>query len=118
MTRLQKAVVIVSAVIIAGMGLFPPWRADPPERKPQGLTLLEDRYLWRDRYHFLFTPIRAKQELLPGKRVEIELSRFFSIDFGRLALQWVVVVVLGGELFVALTPSRKKRPGSEIQCGG
>ena len=82
LNKAQKLILIISLVLIALSFLFPCWE----------FKLSNERVLKRIDYQFIFTP--------PMYPTGPNSSRPMEIDYGRMLIQIVVVIIVGGGLIV------------------
>ena len=125
MNTKQKLCILVGAVIIAAMGLFPPWTIDGP------YDIQFDRgysWMWVPPHKVFFKKENAAQAPPPQTRKPNHFDHLIPapgsaigmcparLDIRRLCVQWVVVVVLasaGVAVFSGKTRARlpdQRRP--------
>ena len=99
----QKIVCWVALGIIVVMGLFPPWVCgthNTPTDKPIGSGLFTES---AGGYHFIFVP-PSQSYSYSTDTTYIEVYR---LDYGRLFLQWLLMVaVSGGLIFLFREPQK------------
>lgn len=99
MNRKQKTCLLVGILVIAAMGIYPPWvfRVDLG-----GATLNRDYG-----YALIWEPPERQFNSQGNKYATIP-----DIDLGRLCVQWVVAVVITGGLIIVCKDT-KPRDGPE-----
>src|SRR5262249_54782845 len=90
MNEQQKTTLLIGALVFLAMGLYPPWMTENAERPslmapPVAVTHHSGRYDW------IFDPPPSSY-----------------IDMSRLSVQWLVVVVVGCALGLALMKDNKR----------
>lgn len=106
----QKIVLWVALGIIVLMGLFLPWVCgtyttplDALAQKPTGNTMFNESAA---EYNFIFTPPPQKGYRSVSSMVDV--SYVYRLDYGRLLIQWLMVIaVSGGLIFLFREPQRK-----------
>lgn len=95
MTKAQLSIILVSAAVLVGMALLPPWvhHTDNGARQSMG-------------YGPLWQPPVAQQEQginIFGLKLEVEEQiRASKVDWERLFLQALMVIVVGGGAYLVL----------------
>jgi hypothetical protein len=101
----QNIVVLAALGIIVIMGLFPPWiQGRASSNDLAGIESLT-HHEFAASYYFLFNPPQEGT----GKSVQSGnwVHDYFRLDYGRLFLQWsVVIVVAGGIIFLLGNPAK------------
>lgn len=103
----QKIVLWVAIGIVVLMGLFPPWVCgtyttplDVLAQKPTGNTMFNESAA---EYHFIFAPPPQKGYRSVSSMVDV--SHVYRLDYGRLFIQWLMVIaVSGGLIFLFREP--------------
>jgi len=104
----QKTVLWVALGIIVLMGIFPPWiygtNTTPlnSSGKIDGPTTFEESAA---EYHFIFVPPTQTG----GLGDNFFVSHTHRLDYGRLFIEWIVVIVVAGGLIFLLKDSPKKQ---------
>lgn len=109
MNKKQKAVLLIGAAIVILMGLFPPWYYHV-------IINYEQRIPFTTRgeydYGFIFNPPPVKYDLedeIPDKNAlqYINVHVAPTIDFGRLFVQWVTVIIAASSLIFIMKDNKK-----------
>lgn len=101
MNRAQKSVLLIGTVVIAMMGIYPPWIRVEPERAPQPMG-----------YGFLWKPpseYKAEKANLFGLQLQLDFGPVTAnrIDWSRLLTQWATVALVTGSI-MGITSSRRR----------
>jgi hypothetical protein len=109
MNRKQSAVILIGAVVLVLMGLFPPWRYT--EKRYYHLPRHLIQVTESQHYRFVFAdPSRrgaATGSYLAGYEITDMSVR---MDATRLVAQWAVVVITAGALVFALRTKPARSP--------
>jgi hypothetical protein len=101
LNKTQKKILLIGIGLIVIMSLFPPWICEHYERDATGRfvpSLLEKS---ASEYHFI---LARHLEVLDQRLIYI-----YRLDYGRLFLQWLlVIVVAGGFMFLFPEPQKSK----------
>jgi len=107
----QKKVIWVTLGLIVLMGLFPPWICgtyttplDDLAQKPTGNTMFKESVA---EYHFIFAPPPQKGYRSVSSMVDV--SYVYRLDYGRLFLQWLMVVAVSGGLIFLFREVQKSK---------